>query len=367
MQPSYLLRGSMKALILAGGKGTRLRPLTYTAAKQLIPIANKPTILFGIESIIEAGITDIGIIVGDTRNEIRTELGDGSKFGAKFTYIEQDEPLGLAHAVLIAEEFMAGEPFLMYLGDNLVQNGVKTFVEDFRANRPNAMVLLNPVQNPSSFGVVVLKDGQIERLVEKPKEPPSDLALVGVYFFDSTVFQAVKSIKPSKRNELEITDALQWLVDQGYVVAPHVIHKWWKDTGKPEDMLEANRIVLGNRKHDAEILGEVDEHSSITPSVDVQEGAQIRNSIVRGPAIIGRNAVIEDAYIGPFTSIGANVKICNAEVENSIVCDDAVIRDVQGRLDGCLLGRGVSIISVARKPTSSSFVLGDNSSIVLSR
>ena len=178
----------------------------------------------------------------------------------------------------------------MYLGDNLVQNGVKTFVDDFRVNRPNAMVLLNPVKNPSSFGVVVLKDGQIEQLVEKPKDPPSDLALVGVYFFDSTVFQAVKSIKPSKRNELEITDALQWLVDQGYLVAPHVIHKWWKDTGKPEDMLEANRIVLGNRKHDVEILGDVDEQSSITPSVDVQPGAQIRNSIVRGPAIIGRNA-----------------------------------------------------------------------------
>ena len=193
------------------------------------------------------------------------------------------------------------------------------------------------------------------------------MALVGVYFFDSTVFQAVKSIKPSKRNELEITDALQWLVDQGYLVAPHVIHKWWKDTGKPEDMLEANRIVLGNRKHDVEILGDVDEQSSITPSVDVQPGAQIRNSIVRGPAIIGRNAVIEDAYIGPFTSIGANVEIRNAEIENSIVCDDAVIRDLQGRLDGCLLGRGVSIVSVSRKPTSSSFVLGDNSSIVLSR
>lgn len=357
----------MKALILAGGKGTRLRPLTYTAAKQLIPIANKPTILFGVESIIEAGITDIGIIVGDTRNEIRTELGDGSQFGARFTYIEQDEPLGLAHAVLIAEEFMDGDSFLMYLGDNLVQNGVKTFVEDFTANRPNAMVLLNPVKNPSSFGVVVLKDGKIEQLVEKPKDPPSDLALVGVYFFDNTVFDAVKSIQPSKRNELEITDALQWLVDKGYTVAPHIIHKWWKDTGKPEDMLEANRIVLANRRQNISVQGEVDELSSITPSVEVESGAQIRNSIVRGPAIIGRGAIVEDSYIGPFTSIGANVVVRNAEIENSIVCDDALIQDVSERLDGCLLGRGVSIVSVSRKPTSNSFVLGDNSSIILSR
>jgi len=357
----------MKALILAGGKGTRLRPLTYTAAKQLIPIANKPTILFGIESIIEAGITDIGIVVGDTRAEIRSELGDGSQFGAKFTYIEQEEPLGLAHAVLIAEEFMDGDSFLMYLGDNLVQNGVKTFVDDFKANRPNAMVLLNPVKNPSSFGVVVLKDGKIERLVEKPQNPPSDLALVGVYLFDGSVFNAVKNIQPSKRNELEITDALQWLVDQGYNVAPHIIHKWWKDTGKPEDMLEANRIVLGNRKENSTVDGLVDESSLITPDVTVESGAQIINSIVRGPAIIGCGTVIADAYIGPFTSIGANVEIRNAEIENSIVCDDAQICDVPQRLDGCLLGRGVSVVSVSRKPTSNSFVLGDNSSIVLSR
>ena len=195
----------------------------------------------------------------------------------------------------------------MYLGDNLVQNGVKTFVEDFTANRPNAMVLLNPVKNPSSFGVVVLKDGKIERLVEKPKEPPSDLALVGVYFFDNTGLMPVKSIQPSKRNELEITDALQWLVDKGYTVAPHIIHKWWKDTGKPEDMLEANRIVLGNRRQHIGVQGDVDELSSITPSVEVEPGAQIRNSIVRGPAIIGRGAIVEDSYIGPFTSIGANV------------------------------------------------------------
>lgn len=357
----------MKALILAGGKGTRLRPLTYTAAKQLIPIANKPTIQYGIESIVSAGITDIGIIVGDTKREIMSALGDGSRFGAQFTYIEQDQPLGLAHAVLIAEEFMAGESFLMYLGDNIVQNGVATFVEDFTQNRPNAMVLLNPVSNPSSFGVVVLKDGKIERLVEKPKEPPSDLALVGVYFFDNTVFEAVKSIEPSHRNELEITDALQWLVDNGRTVAPHIIHKWWKDTGKPEDMLEANRIMLEELTVTQHVKGEIDKLSTLTPTVHLEEGAKVVNSVIRGPAIIGSGTVIENAYIGPYTSIGSNVRIVDAEIENSILWDETTIANVNGRLDGCLLGRGVSITSITRKPKSASFVLGDNSSVVLSR
>ena len=324
----------MKALILAGGKGTRLRPLTYTAAKQLIPIANKPTIQYGIESIVSAGITDIGIIVGDTKREIMSALGDGSRFGAQFTYIEQDQPLGLAHAVLIAEEFMAGESFLMYLGDNIVQNGVATFVEDFTQNRPNAMVLLNPVSNPSSFGVVVLKDGKIERLVEKPKEPPSDLALVGVYFFDNTVFEAVKSIEPSHRNELEITDALQWLVDNGRTVAPHIIHKWWKDTGKPEDMLEANRIMLEELTVTQHVKGEIDELSTLTPTVHLEEGAKVVNSVIRGPAIIGSGTVIENAYIGPYTSIGSNVRIVDAEIENSILWDETTIANVNGRLDG---------------------------------
>ncbi len=357
----------MKALILAGGKGTRLRPLAYTAAKQLIPIANNPTILYGIEAIIEAGITDIGIIVGDTRDAIKSELGDGSQFGARFTYLEQDEPLGLAHAVLIAEEFMNGESFLMYLGDNIVQNGVSAFVNDFTANQPNAMVLLNPVKNPSSFGVVILKEGNVVQLIEKPEFPPSDLALVGVYFFDSNIFTACKSIQPSHRNELEITDAIQWLVDNQYTVAPHVIHNWWKDTGKPEDMLEANRIMLDSRKKPVQILGTVDEDSVVTGPVDIAKGATIRNSIIRGPAIIGSDCIIENAYIGPFSSIGNSVSIIGSQIENSIVCENTEITNVPDRLDSCLIGCGVTITSSARKPTSSSFVLGDNSSIVLSR
>lgn len=357
----------MKALILAGGSGTRLRPLTYTSAKQLIPIANKPTVQYGIEAIVEAGITEIGIIVGDTKAEIKKALGDGSKFGARFTYIEQDAPRGLAHAVMIAEEFMAGESFLMYLGDNIVQNGVTTVVQDFVDKKPNAMVLLNPVPNPSSYGVVVLKDGIIVQLIEKPKIPPSDLALVGVYLFDSNIFTAVKSIQPSARGELEITDAIQWLVDHSFSVSPHIIRKWWKDTGKPEDMLEANRIMLEQITVHSKRLGTVDATSTISPSVQIEAGAQVINSIIRGPAIIGANSIIENAYIGPFTSIGESVQIRDAEIENSILWDDTKIINISGRLDGCLLGRGVSITSMQRKPTSSSFVLGDNSSIILSR
>ena len=354
----------MKALILAGGRGTRLRPLTYTSAKQLIPIANKATIQYGIEAIIEAGITDIGIIVGDTKKDIIDNLGDGSQFGARFTYIEQDAPRGLAHAVMIAEEFMNGDSFLMYLGDNVVQDGVKNFVHDFKNQNCNAMVLLNPVPNPSQYGVVVMKDDQIVKLIEKPKDPPSDLALVGVYLFDQNIFTAVKSIKPSWRNEYEITDAIQWLVDQDLKVSPHIIHNWWKDTGKPEDMLEANRILLEKIRGD--IKGEICEESKITRSVEIGEGSVIKNSIIRGPAIIGRNVHIENAYIGPFTSIGDDAKIINAEVENSIIMEQSNIQDINTRLDSCLLGKGVQVRSQVRRPKSIALVLGDNSTVDLS-
>ena len=358
----------MKALILAGGKGTRLRPLTYTSAKQLIPIANKPTIQYGIEAIIEAGITDIGIIVGDTKKDIMTALGDGSQFGAHFTYIEQDHPRGLAHAVMISEDFMDGDSFLMYLGDNVVQDGVKNFVDDFQKQNQthscHAMVLLNPVSNPSQYGVVVLEDGQIVRLIEKPKVPPSNLALVGVYLFDKNIFTAVKNIKPSWRNEYEITDAIQWLVDQKLNVSPHIIHNWWKDTGKPEDMLEANRILL--EKIRGNIKGDICEKSHISRSVQIGEGSMIENSTIRGPAIIGKNVHIKNAYIGPFTSIGDETQIINAEVENSIIMEHSKIEDINTRLDSCLLGRGVQVCSQVRRPKSIALVLGDNSTVDLS-
>ena len=354
----------MKALILAGGKGTRLRPLTYTSAKQLIPIANKPTIQYGIEAIIEAGITEIGIIVGDTKKDIMNALGDGSQFGAVFTYIEQDSPRGLAHAVMIAEDFMDGDSFLMYLGDNVVQDGVKNFVDDFQKQDANAMVLLNPVPNPSQYGVVVMENNTIVQLIEKPKVPPSNLALVGVYLFDNNIFKAVHSIKPSWRNELEITDAIQWLVDQKLQVSPHIIHNWWKDTGKPEDMLEANRILLEKIRGD--IQGEICEGSHVTRSVEIGEGSIIENSTIRGPAIIGKNVHIKNAYIGPFTSIGDNTSIENAEVENSIIMEQSKIKDINTRLDSCLLGKGVQVCSQIRRPKSIALVLGDNSTVDLS-
>jgi glucose-1-phosphate thymidylyltransferase len=353
----------MKALILAGGKGTRLRPLTYTSAKQLIPIANKPTIEYGIEAIVGAGITEIGIIVGETKDEIIHALGDGSRYGAQFSYIEQDQPRGLAHAVMIAEEFMGGDSFLMYLGDNIVRGGVKGFVEQFIKQAPNSMVLLNRVPNPSSYGVVELVDGKVHRLIEKPKDPPSDLALVGVYLFDQSIFKAVNSIKPSERNELEITEAIQWLVDQGFHVHPHVIESWWKDTGRADDMLEANRIMLEGLS--GKIDGEVCPKSSVSPTVQIGTGSRVVNATIRGPAIIGCNVEITNAYVGPFTSIGDHVSISGSEIENSIVMESVRISDVEPRLDSCLLGKGVVIRPGDRRPRSVSLVLGDNSSVQL--
>ncbi len=278
----------MKALILAGGKGTRLRPITFTRAKQLVPVANKPILFYAVEAIRDAGITDIGVIVGDTADEVREALGDGSQWGVSITYIPQEAPLGLAHAVKIAEEFMAGDSFVMYLGDNLIKDGITAFVDDFRASDADTQILLAHVPNASQFGVAELaEDGSIKRLIEKPADPPSDLALVGVYLFSNSVFEAVNAIEPSARGELEITDAIQWLVDNGRAVRPHIIGGWWKDTGKLEDMLEANRIMLDTIA--TEMLGETDEKSEIHGRVRVGEGSRIVNSIVRGPAVIGES------------------------------------------------------------------------------
>ncbi len=353
----------MKALILAGGSGTRLRPLTYTSAKQLIPVANKPTIQYGIEAIAQAGITEIGIIVGDTKKDIIRELGDGSQFGVQFTYIEQDAPRGLAHAVLISEEFMDGSPFLMYLGDNIVRSGVHAFVKSFRENSPNAMVLLNAVPNPQQYGVVELVDGNVHRLVEKPKEPKSNLALVGVYLFDANIFDAVRSIKPSWRNELEITDAIQWLVDMKFTVNPHIITDWWKDTGKPKDMIAANRLIL--ETIEGKIEGSFCAQSALDGRILLGKGSSIENSVIRGPVVIGENVSIKNSYIGPFTSIGNNSTIIDAEIENSILLEDVSIQSISERIDASLLGKGASIGARTRRPKSISFVLGDRSQILL--
>ena len=353
----------MKGLILSGGKGTRMRPLTYTSAKQLIPVANKPVLVYGIEAIVAAGIRDIAIIVSpETGPEIRQCIGDGARYGANVVYIEQDAPRGLAHAVLTAEEFLAGSPFVMYLGDNLLQHGITPLVEEYRSIDCNSEILLTRVPNPQQFGVAELDDdGHVLKLTEKPAEPKSDLALVGVYMFDEMIFKAAKSIQPSKRGELEITDAIQWLLDNGHTVHPHIVKGWWKDTGKIEDMLEANRTVLDT--FDRDVRGEIVGDSRIEGKVVVEEGAQIIDAVVRGPAIIGRDARITHAYVGPYTSIGNRCAVEHCEIENSIVLENSIIAHVDGRIEASLIGKNVKIARTHRKPAAYRFMLGDNSEV----
>jgi glucose-1-phosphate thymidylyltransferase len=351
----------MKGLILSGGRGTRLRPLTYTSAKQLVPVANKPVLFYGIEALAAAGIRDIGIVVGDTAAEIRQAVGDGSAWGVRVTYIEQDAPRGLAHAVLISEPFIGQDAFVMYLGDNLLNKGITPFVEEFERERPAAQILLARVPDPQMFGVAELEDGRVVRLVEKPQVPMSDLALVGVYLFGPAIFDSVKRIRPSLRNELEITDAIQDLIDRGLDVRPHIVDGWWKDTGKLEDMLEANRLILetiGRR-----IDGTVDEESRIEGKVIIEPGAVIERSVVRGPVIIGARARIVQAYVGPFTSIGNDVEIRESEIEHSIVLEGSVVSDLANRVVDSLIGKNVRIYRVPLKPSAYRFMLGDNSEV----
>jgi glucose-1-phosphate thymidylyltransferase len=352
----------MKGLILSGGKGTRMRPLTYTSAKQLIPVANKPVLVYGIEAIVAAGIEEIAIIVSpETGSEIRECIGDGSRYGARIEYIEQAAPSGLAHAVLTAEPFLRDSPFVMYLGDNLLQHGITPLVEEYRSLQCNSEILLTKVPNPSSFGVAELEDGKVIQLTEKPAMPKSDLALVGVYMFDEHIFEAARAIKPSKRGELEITDAIQWLLDNGYSVHPHIVKGWWKDTGKIEDMLEANRTVLDT--FDYNVRGLVVGESRIEGKVVVEEGAQIADSVIRGPVIIGRDARISHAYVGPYTSIGNRCAIEYCEIENSIVLENSSIAHVEGRIEASLIGKNVKIGRTKKKPVAYRFMLGDNSEV----
>ncbi len=351
----------MKGLILSGGKGTRLRPLTFTQAKQLVPVANKPVLFYGIEALHEAGIQDIGIIVGDTKDEIRDAVGDGSRWGISVTYIEQDEPLGLAHAVKIARNFLQDTPFVMYLGDNILKSGITSLVREFEEEKPNSLILLTEVPNPHMFGVAELEGGRVVNLVEKPKDPPSNLALVGVYMFDKNIFEAIDAIKPSWRNELEITDAIQYLVKNGYEVRSHMVTGWWKDTGKIEDILDANRLILETLTE--KIEGDVDEDSRTNGQVVIEKGASVTNSIIRGPAIIGKNTRIRDSYIGPFTSIQKDCLIYQTEIEHSIVLEGSEIREVGSRIDESLIGRGVKIFKCPPKPSVYRFVVGDQSEI----
>jgi glucose-1-phosphate thymidylyltransferase len=374
----------MKALVLAGGRGTRLRPITHTSAKQLVPVANKPVLFYGLEAIRAAGIEQVGIVVSDPREmlqpdhrtgqqmtvmvnsqaEIRAAVGDGSKFGLEVTYIEQEAPLGLAHAVKISERYMDGDPFVMYLGDNLIKDGITPFVCEFTTEKPNAQILLAHVKTPWEFGVAELEGDRVVRLEEKPKQPRSDLALVGVYLFDRTIFDAVKAIQPSKRGELEITDAIQHLISSGAKVRSHVITGWWKDTGKVEDMLEGNRMMLGSLETD--VRGTLDADSMIEGRVAIGPGTVVERSRLRGPLVIGANARIVDAYVGPFTAIADGVQLSHCEIEHSIVLERATIHDVPRRIESSLIGKEVVVCASDTRPRTHRLMLGDSSRVELS-
>ena len=352
----------MKGLILSGGKGTRLRPITYTSAKQLVPVANKPVLFRVIQEICNAGIDDIGIIVGgDTAPEIQAAVGDGSRWGVKITYINQAQPLGLAHAVKTAQGFLGEERFVMFLGDNVIQGGIHELVRQFASSAWNAQIVLKEVQNPQAFGVAELSEGRIVRLVEKPREPKSNLALVGIYMFDANIFDAVDHISPSWRGELEITDAIQYLVEKNYQVYPYVHKGWWIDTGKMEDMLAANSLVLDELSPSIE--GYVDRDSQLSGKVIIERGAEIINSVIRGPAIIGENCRIVNSYVGPFTSIYHHTTIDSSEIEHSIVLENCRIVAIPDRIEDSLIGRSVEIARSPIKPKAYKLVLGDHSKV----
>lgn len=354
----------MRGLILSGGKGTRLRPLTFTSAKQLLPVANTPVLFRVIEAIRDAGISEIGVVIGDTGEEIKAAAGDGSRWGVRLTYIPQPAPLGLAHAVKISRDYLGDERFVMFLGDNVIQGGIHSLIRQFANSEYNSQVVLTEVTDPRQYGVAVLDEqGRITRLVEKPKDPPSNLALVGIYMFDRHVFEAVEAIKPSWRNELEITDAIQWLVSNGFSVYPYVHKGWWVDTGKAVDMLEANSLVLSELTPSIE--GSVDADSSVDSRVTVNAGAQIINSVVRGPTIIGENSRIINSYVGPFTSIYHNCVIENAEIERCIVLENCHISNLPARIQDSLIGRNVSVSRSSHKPRAYKLTLGDYSQVDL--
>lgn len=352
----------MKGLILSGGTGSRLYPLTYSNAKQLIPVANKPILFRVIEDIRDAGITDIGIVVGSTAEQIKEAVGRGNRWGVNITYIHQDKPLGLAHAVKVSHDFLGDDRFVMFLGDNVIQGGISTLIRQFSTSDWNSQIVLTRIEHPEQYGVAELGDnGRIVRLVEKPKNPPSDLALVGIYMFDHNIFTAVNAIKPSWRNELEITDAIQWLVDAGHSVHPYIHTGWWIDTGKPGDLLQANDLVLEEITHVVE--GYVDRDSVVDHRVTIQRGAEVINSIIRGPAIIGEGARIINSYVGPFTSIDHHVTVENAEIEHSMVLDRSQIRDIEGRIQDSLIGRDVVIERSPIKPRALKLTLADHSRV----
>jgi len=355
----------MKGLILSGGFGRRLRPLTYSGAKQLIPVANEPIIFYGINALVTTGIQELGIVVGETAEEVKQVVGTGERWGIKITYIQQEAPLGLAHAIQISKSFLKDEPFVMYLGDNILKEGINDFVKQFKKTQPHALILLTEVPNPQDFGVAVINnEGTVQKLIEKPEKPPSNLALVGVYLFNKEIFTAIEHIKPSWRNELEITDAIQWLLDSKFKVESHMVKGWWKDTGKPDDIIEANLLVLEGIKSQNKATC---TDSSVNGRIRAGTGTVIKKSIVRGPAVIGKNTKIIHSYIGPFSSIGNNVNIENSEIECSVIMEGSTIKNVEKRIDRSIVGKNVIINVTAQSPHTHKFLLGDQSHLEIAK
>jgi glucose-1-phosphate thymidylyltransferase len=353
--------GRLRGLVLSGGKGSRLRPFTYTNAKQLVPIANKPVLFYALEQLVECGITEIGVIVGDTAEQVRAAVGDGSQFGARVTFIQQDAPLGIAHAVATAHDFLGDSPFVLYLGDNFVLGGIKPYVEKYRSNEGSTQILLHPVDNPQAFGIAELTDGAVTRIVEKPKEPASNLAVIGVYIFEPVVHDVIANLKPSARGELEITDAIQGLIDRGASVRAEVMERYWIDTGKMDDILNANRMVLSTLE--ARHAGKVDEKTRVYDPVVIEAGARVENSVLRGPLIIGAKTEIIDSYIGPNTSIDARCLIKGCRIEDSIVMEDSRIEEIHWPVVKSMIGRNVELSGGHGAGGGYSLTLGDHSRI----
>lgn len=353
--------GGLKGLVLSGGKGSRLRPFTYTNAKQLVPIANKPVLFYTIEQLVECGITDIGVIVGDTAEQVRAAVGDGSRFGARVTYIQQDAPLGIAHAVATAHEFLGDSPFVLYLGDNFVLGGIKPYVDAYLASGGSSQILLHPVDNPQAFGIAELTDGAVTRIVEKPQKPTSNLAVIGVYIFEAAVHDVIANLQPSGRGELEITDAIQGLIDRGAGVRAEVMDRYWIDTGKMDDILNANRMVLSTIE--ARHAGEVDEKTRVYDPVVIEAGARVQNSVLRGPLIIGAETEVIDSYIGPNTSIDARCLIKGCRIEDSVVMEDSRIEEIHWPVVKSMVGRSVELRGSHGAGSGYSLTLGDHSRI----
>jgi glucose-1-phosphate thymidylyltransferase len=354
----------VKALVLAGGSGSRLRPITHTSAKQLLPVANKPILFYGLEALRDAGITETGMVVGETAQAIKAAVGDGNSFGMDVTYIQQEAPLGLAHAVLIAREYLGDDDFVMYLGDNFIVGGITALVEEFRLSRPDAQIMLTPVPDARQFGVAELSDaGGVIRLTEKPRQPRSNLALVGVYLFTSAVHVAVRQLEPSWRGELEITEAIQWLIDHGRKVASTTITGYWKDTGNVADMLEVNRMVLEGIE--PRVDGTLDHATELIGRVVIESGARVSGSRIVGPVIIGAGAEIAGSYLGPFTSVAPGCVIAGSEIEYSIVLRGASIRGVR-RIEASLIGQDAAVTPAPEVRRAHRLVLGDHSKVQIS-